>query len=61
MRIGPQAHDVVGRDLPERRYPVAKVPAQFSVYWATAVALVYGELTPGHLFSKIPVSPAVRA
>jgi len=61
VRIAPQAYDVVGRPEDTRRYPIAKVHAQFSVYWAVAVVLVHGELTPAHLFSEIPVSPAVRA
>ena len=59
--IGPQAHDVVGRDIPERRTPATRVAAQFSVYWAVAVALAYGELTPRHLADEIPPSPRVRA
>jgi 2-methylcitrate dehydratase PrpD len=57
--IGPQAHDVVGRDVPERRTPQTRVAAQFSVYWCVAVALVHGELTPRQLAEEIPPSPKV--
>ena len=59
LLIGPQAYDVVGRDIPERRTPKTWVAAQFSVYWAVAVALVYGELTPRQLSSEIPPSPKI--
>ncbi|HEV7800385.1 MAG TPA: MmgE/PrpD family protein [Burkholderiales bacterium] len=59
--IGPQAHDVVGRDVPERRTPVTRVAAQFSVYWTVAVALAYGEVTPRQLAEDIPPSAHVRA
>lgn len=58
---GPQAHDVVGRDVPERRMPVTRVAAQFSVYWAVAVALEYGEVTPRQLAEDIPPCAAVQA
>lgn len=58
--IGPQAYDVVGRDLPERRTPGTRVAAQFSVYWAVAVALEYGELTPHHLSEEVPPSVKIR-
>ncbi|HEY0336492.1 MAG TPA: MmgE/PrpD family protein, partial [Burkholderiales bacterium] len=61
LLIGPQAHDVVGRDVPERRTPVTRVAAQFSVYWAVAVALAYGELTPHRLAADVPPSTTVRA
>jgi 2-methylcitrate dehydratase PrpD len=57
--IGPQAYDVVGRDIPERRTPKTWVAAQFSVYWTVAVALVYGELTPRQLSEEIPPSPKI--
>ncbi len=59
LLIGPQAYDVVGRDIPARRTPTTWVAAQFSVYWAVAVALVYGELTPRQLSAEIPPSPKV--
>ena len=57
--IGPQAYDVVGRDIPERRTPQTRVAAQFSVYWTVAVALTYGELTPRQLAEEIPPSPKI--
>jgi 2-methylcitrate dehydratase PrpD len=59
--VGPQAHDVVGRDIPERRTPVTRVAAQFSNYWTVAIALAYGEVTPRHLAEEIPPTPTVRA
>jgi len=58
--IGPQAHDVVGRDIPERRAPKTRVAAQFSVYWAVASALAYGEVAPRQLAEEIPPSPKLR-
>jgi len=58
--IGPQAHDVVGRDLPEKRVPQTRVNAQFSVYWCVASALAYGEVTPRQLAEEIPPSPKLR-
>jgi 2-methylcitrate dehydratase PrpD len=61
LLLGPQAYDVVGRPEPGRVLPSSKVPAQFSAYWAVAVALAHGGLAPAHLFSEIPPSPAVRA
>ncbi|MCC7485722.1 MAG: MmgE/PrpD family protein [Burkholderiales bacterium] len=59
--VGPQAHDVVGRDLPQRRSPVTRVAAQFSNYWSVAVALARGEVTPRQLDTEIPPSPEVAA
>ena len=58
--IGPQAHDVVGRDVPEKRTPQTRVNAQFSVYWCVASALAYGEVTPRQLAEEIPPSPKLR-
>ena len=58
--IGPQAHDVVGRDVPEKRVPQTRVNAQFSVYWCVASALAYGEVTPRQLAEEIPPSPKLR-
>jgi 2-methylcitrate dehydratase PrpD len=55
--IGPQAHDVVGRDTSEKRTPQTRVNAQFSVYWSVASALAYGEVTPRQLAEEIPPSP----
>src|SRR4051812_7141372 len=58
--IGPQAHDVVGRDAPEKRAPQTRVNAQFSVYWCVASVLVYGEVTPRQLAEDIPPSPKLQ-
>ena len=58
--IGPQAHDVVGRDAAEKRAPQTPVNAQFSVYWCVASALLYGEVTPRQLAEEIPPSPKLR-
>lgn len=58
--IGPQAHDVVGRDVSEKRAPQTRVNAQFSVYWCVASALAYGEVTPQQLAEEIPPSPKLR-
>lgn len=58
---GPQAHDVVGRDLPRRRKPATRVDAQFSNYWTVAVALLHGEVTPLQLVTEIPPSGPLQA
>jgi 2-methylcitrate dehydratase PrpD len=58
--IGPQAHDVVGRDIPERRTPRTRVAAQFSVFWTVAAALAFGEVTPRQLAEEIPPSAKLR-
>ncbi len=58
---GAQAHDVTGRDLPQRRAPRSRVDAQFSNYWTVAAALLYGEVTPLQLVSDIPPSPQLAA
>ena len=58
--VGAQAHDVVGRDRPEKRAPQTRVNAQFSVYWCAASALLYGEVTPRQLAEEIPPSPQLR-
>lgn len=60
LLIGPQAHDVVGRDVPEKREPRTPVNAQFSVYWSVASALAFGEVTPRQLAEEIPPSPRLR-
>jgi 2-methylcitrate dehydratase PrpD len=60
LLIGPQAHDVVGREAPEKRTPQTRVNAQFSVYWSVASALAYGEVTPRQLAEEIPPSPKLR-
>ena len=54
--VGPQAHDVVGREAAEKRRPQTRVNAQFSVYWCVASALAYGEVTPQQLAEEIPPS-----
>ena len=59
--IGSQAHDVVGRDIAERRAPTTRIAAQFSAFWTVACALEYGEVTPRELASEIPPSPRLRA
>ncbi len=59
--IGPQAHDIVGRDTPERLTPATRVAAQFSIYWCVATALVHGELTPRQLIGEVPPSADVAA
>lgn len=61
LMVGPQAHDVVGRDIPQRRTPATRVAAQFSNYWSVAVALTHGELTPLQLVSEIPPTPGLAA
>jgi 2-methylcitrate dehydratase PrpD len=60
LLMGPQAHDVVGRDVSEKRTPQTRVNAQFSVYWCVASALAYGEVTPRQLDEEIPPSPKLR-
>ena len=59
--IGPQAHDVVGRDVAEKRAPQTRVNAQFSVQWCVASALAYGEVTPRQLAEEIPPSQKLSA
>src|SRR5688572_3618765 len=59
--IGPQAHDIVGRDTPERLTPATRVAAQFSIYWCVATALIHGELTPRQLIGEVPPSADVAA
>ncbi len=61
LRIGPQACDVVGRAAPERLNPANRVAAQFSIHWAVANALVYGELTPRQLVEEVPPSQRIRS
>ena len=58
--MGPQAHDVVGREVPEKRVPQTRVNAQFSVYWSVASVFAYGEVTPRQLAEEIPPSPKLR-
>lgn len=54
--IGPQAHDVVGRAVPQKLEPATRMAAQFSVQWSVAAALLYGELTPAQLLAEVPPS-----
>ncbi len=61
LLVGPQAHDVVGRDIPQRRSPVTRVAAQFSNYWTVATALLHGEVTPLQLATEIPPSRELAA
>lgn len=58
--MGPQAHDIVGREVPEKRTPQTRVNAQFSAYWGVASALAYGEVTPDQLAEEIPPSPRLQ-
>ncbi len=60
LAMGPQAHDVVGRDVSEKRMPQTRVNAQFSVYWCVASVLAYGEVTPRQLAEDIPPPPKLR-
>lgn len=61
VQMGPQAWDVVGRPEPSRIVPASKVTAQFSAYWAVAVAWTHGEVAPQHVFSEVPPGQEVRA
>src|SRR5688572_29120887 len=58
--MGPQAHDVVGRDVTEKRTPRTRINAQFSAYWCVASALAFGEVTPRQLAEEIPPSPRLQ-
>jgi 2-methylcitrate dehydratase PrpD len=55
--MGAQSHDVVGRDVAEKRSPTKRIEAQFSVFWTVACALEFGEVTPSQLLGEIPPSP----
>jgi len=59
IRMGRQAHDVVGRAVPFRLQPTRWLDAQFSVFWTVAVALCHGSVTPKHLLEEVPPSHAV--
>ena len=61
LLVGPQAHDIVGRPVPERLNPVTRMGAQFSVQWAAAVALMHGEVTPRQLVEEVPPTEPVRS
>jgi 2-methylcitrate dehydratase PrpD len=60
LRMGSQAHDVVGRAQPFRLEPTRWLDAQFSVFWTVAVALRHGGVRPMHLLDEIPPSPELR-
>ena len=59
--MGPQALDVVGRDVAEKRTPQTRVNAQFSAQWGVACALAFGEVSPRQLAEEIPPSPQLAA
>jgi len=61
IRMGAQAHDVVGRAEPFRLTPTRWLDAQFSVFWTVGVALAHGAVTPRHLLEEVPPSPKVAA
>jgi 2-methylcitrate dehydratase PrpD len=61
LRIGGQALDIVGRRSPNRLHPTRRLDAQFSIFWAVAVALEHGSVLPTHLAQEIAPSPAVSA
>ncbi len=60
IRMGRQAHDVVGRAVPFRLMPVRWLDAQFSVFWTVAVAMQHGEVTPRQLLTEVPPGEGVR-
>lgn len=60
VRMGTQAHDVVGRDEAFRRHPTRWLDAQFSVFWTVAVALCHGAVRPMHLLDEVPPGPELR-
>jgi 2-methylcitrate dehydratase PrpD len=60
VRMGTQAHDVVGRDVGFRRHPARWLDAQFSVFWTVAVALCHGAVHPGHLLEEVPPGAELR-
>jgi 2-methylcitrate dehydratase PrpD len=61
LRVGSQAHDVVGRSEAFRLSPSRWLDAQFSVFWTVAVALCHGAVRPMHLLDDVPPGPAVRS
>jgi 2-methylcitrate dehydratase PrpD len=60
LRMGSQAHDVVGRREAFRLSPSRWLDAQISVFWTVAVALCHGAVRPIHLLDDVPPGPAVR-
>ncbi|MCC6535340.1 MAG: MmgE/PrpD family protein [Burkholderiales bacterium] len=61
IRMGRQAHDVVGRAEAFRLQPARWLDAQFSVFWTVAVALCHGAVTPAHLLEEVPPRGDVQA
>jgi len=61
LRMGVQAHDVVGRAEPFRLNPTRWLDAQFSVFWTVAVALAHGAVTPRHLLDEVPPEADVQS
>src|SRR5690606_24444090 len=61
IRMGSQAHDVVGRTETFRLAPTRWLDAQFSVFWTVAVALCHGAVRPMHLLDEVPPGAEVRA
>jgi 2-methylcitrate dehydratase PrpD len=61
VRMGSQAHDVVGRAVPFRLRPQRWLDAQFSVFWTVGVALSRGALTPQQLLHEVPPSAEVQS
>jgi 2-methylcitrate dehydratase PrpD len=60
VRMGSQAHDVVGRAEAFRLAPTRWLDAQFSVFWTVAVALRHGAVRPMHLLDEVPPGPELR-
>ncbi len=61
IRMGSQAHDVVGRAEAFRLAPSRWLDAQFSVFWTVAVALCHGAVRPMHLLDEVPPGAQVGA
>ena len=61
IRMGRQAHDVVGRAVAYRLRPTRWLDAQFSVFWTVAVALCHGAVTPTELLAEVPPSADVAS
>jgi 2-methylcitrate dehydratase PrpD len=61
VRMGSQAHDVVGRAEAFRLSPQRWLDAQFSVFWTVAVALCHGAVRPMHLLDDVPPGAGVRS
>jgi 2-methylcitrate dehydratase PrpD len=59
LRMGSQALDVVGRATPNRLHPERRLDAQFSAFWAVAVAMANGKVLPSDLVEQIPPTDVV--